>query len=1101
MSPSSSEQGRIPWSAIIVALITLGTLLTQQPPLHGVRPEATERAHAPPTSSETIPARLWQDPFEAVDLHAGATARGAKAFEGRMLPEQSFGRLCTQPIHDRKSGARKDILAVMVSGGPFPEQAESRIRRRYAVLAGLSVEGYLPDDAEHIGQLVLSLRVDSDKKRDLVIPYECYSAQSDPEHGPSEPKRALILLWLRDDAFQAKPLLALSEVLEELNPPVAWQFRLLGPNSSTILAAIGREIHEAENAPETAGTLATTETPAGEEGEKPERATPDEDNEKCRGRSGDLGFCRRDTRILSFAATADNPNPTLHPGGVAEIAEKLLDRYGIRLERTIASDRDLARLLSGELILRAVSPRPKTDLPRSAPRAKGPGENHVVLIGEWDSLYARGLREDLRDELCGGSDPCKRKRVLEFAYLRGIDGKTVQPQTKATGNGPSGERSEKLAEPAKSNPPSIARPTGTGQYDYLRRLAQQLREKDQALRKAGDRIAAIGVVGHDVYDKLLALQALEPGLPGTLFFSTDLSADLSHIEQLRWSRNLVVASGFGLRLNGELQGGIPPFRSSYQTSAFLATRLAVGDRTLPEGTRPAPRVFEIGRYGPLQLEPAPEERMANTTDCLFHEKECKTAIHPQTPTPPILALNWTKLGSALAVVSLLVVIYLKPLRRPVRDVAATWLMFAALLLMVALLYGLISAITSGLEPVYLTAGVSVWPSEIIRLLALGFSVYYLYLCHVQVPSNLMDLQEKLCPPTKPASSARVHLVTHPRGNLLIRLRRKARRWRDLPRRLSLDRLKIRPNPKRKVPLARLWISYRHLASSRGLARWSRILIPAFIILGFVNGPLIQVFGFPTTPARGSAAFNWDLYILVPSVILLMVLIFSVLDIIRLTSVLIGQLARHRITWTEQALRSYLADRRLTDQDGEGLGDPCREWIGVQLVGELTAIIGKLVYLPFLVVFLMVASRLSFFDRWDFPPGLVIVIGLALVWSAAAALRLRRTAEDVRDLAVQRIDQHIGHVLHQETRIDAEADAGGRHILHAQEKQAGGHSDAAESIESEHLRHREDRLRYLRRRILEYRVGAFSSFLRQPLVQTLLLVVSGFIIYLVDLAGV
>ncbi len=43
------------------------------------------------------------------------------------------------------------VLQVMLSGGPYVEDAETRRRSRYAVLSALGVAGYVPWDAEHIG--------------------------------------------------------------------------------------------------------------------------------------------------------------------------------------------------------------------------------------------------------------------------------------------------------------------------------------------------------------------------------------------------------------------------------------------------------------------------------------------------------------------------------------------------------------------------------------------------------------------------------------------------------------------------------------------------------------------------------------------------------------------------------------------------------------------------------------------------------------------------------------------------------------------------------------------------------------------------------------
>src|SRR5262249_5100329 len=139
------------------------------------------------------------------------------------------------------------------------------------------------------------------------------------------------------------------------------------------------------------------------------------------------------------------------------------------------------------------------------------------------------------------------------------------------------------------------RALGQGQFDYLHRLADLIREQDEILRdKDGRGIEAIGVLGSDTYDKLLVLQALRPILPNALYFTTDLDALYLDPAASAYTRNLLIASSFNLRLRPERQGKIPPFRSSYQTAGFLATRQAI---SAEGGDRPPPipaLLFEVG---------------------------------------------------------------------------------------------------------------------------------------------------------------------------------------------------------------------------------------------------------------------------------------------------------------------------------------------------------------------------------------------------------------------------------------------------------------------------------------------------------------------------
>ena len=54
---------------------------------------------------------------------------------------------------------------------------------------------------------------------------------------------------------------------------------------------------------------------------------------------------------------------------------------------------------------------------------------------------------------------------------------------------------------------------GLDQSDFLRRLARELKDKQtQWWREDRSRIRAIGLLGSDIYDKLMILRALRPSI-------------------------------------------------------------------------------------------------------------------------------------------------------------------------------------------------------------------------------------------------------------------------------------------------------------------------------------------------------------------------------------------------------------------------------------------------------------------------------------------------------------------------------------------------------------------------------------------------------------
>ena len=165
--------------------------------------------------------------------------------------------------------------------------------------------------------------------------------------------------------------------------------------------------------------------------------------------------------------------------------------------------------------------------------------------------------------------------VRIFSYLRGLDG--VLPDLDKSGSKASprddSSKSKDLRAQLEDAPPEHAE--GRSQFDYLRRLADEIdRLDDDKKFFAENGVKAIGIVGSDLYDKLLILQALRNRFQDKIFFTTDLDARYLHADQKDWARNLVVASNFGLSLRPALQRSTLPFRDSYQTATYLATLMA-----------------------------------------------------------------------------------------------------------------------------------------------------------------------------------------------------------------------------------------------------------------------------------------------------------------------------------------------------------------------------------------------------------------------------------------------------------------------------------------------------------------------------------------------
>src|SRR6516162_11775015 len=124
---------------------------------------------------------------------------------------------------------------------------------------------------------------------------------------------------------------------------------------------------------------------------------------------------------------------------------------------------------------------------------------------------------------------------------------------------------------------------GLNQSDYLRRLARQMKELNAHWqREDGSGIRAIGLLGSDIFDKLMILRALRPQFPDAVFFTNNYDAHFERRDDWDATHNLVIVSPFGSSVSDiDARRHIPPFRDNNQTSMYVGTLVAT-TRIQPE---------------------------------------------------------------------------------------------------------------------------------------------------------------------------------------------------------------------------------------------------------------------------------------------------------------------------------------------------------------------------------------------------------------------------------------------------------------------------------------------------------------------------------------
>ncbi len=113
------------------------------------------------------------------------------------------------------NGCRPILLPVFTGGGSYSEDRESRLRSRYAVISALGESGYVPEDEDHLGAIVIPWQntlefgpclKDASKwftnrpsSHDLSIAFEWYRSRVFNYGNQPPPDQKILLLWLNED--------------------------------------------------------------------------------------------------------------------------------------------------------------------------------------------------------------------------------------------------------------------------------------------------------------------------------------------------------------------------------------------------------------------------------------------------------------------------------------------------------------------------------------------------------------------------------------------------------------------------------------------------------------------------------------------------------------------------------------------------------------------------------------------------------------------------------------------------------------------------------------------------------------------------------------
>lgn len=975
MATDNKDQSGFPFGGVAVALLLAIGIIVPQLELESTRPTPShvKRDHYP--YIQNVPARLWEDPFEASTPDAKAqgspTDRDSASKKGwRNLREWIA-------YETGKDGVCLTIMPVTVFGGPFGEYAEVRRRTRYAVVSALLRSGFEADDNENIGYIEPDQpKSDESPRLPKRIPFEWF------ERKPKKPLvsntgsrcektkvESVLVLWLDEDTLAPYPIKNLSAVIKAIIPDNAKHLdrtRLIGPAGSTLLKSMIDELA---------------------------KFRPD-------GKHDSPWFPPFPLEIYAWGATSSNTDLAKDTDIPA-----LFAKHRITLLRPIPDDHKLIDRLSAELELRGVCL----------------ATDYIALVSESETFYGAALTDyligkkrtaDPKASTCAGTSS---NNIINFNYLRGLDGETARSAV-AKDNKRNGDKDAKRADTTES--------AGLAQLDYVRRIATTIRERHDTLRAQGSKsgIKAIGIFGTDFYDKSLLLQALKKEMPQALFFTTDLDARMTDANQSKWSRNLVVVSGFGQELRPELQGPTAPFRDNYQTAAYFSTLLAANVRQAPPGA-PAganpdmtqwlhdkleARSYEVGRR---ELFDFGSEKIVSSNDSCELQSllQCRS-LSPEASDPARWSGRYLHVLAIFFLATALILTTSWWIRRTVLVTLSAlhlrWMRAIAFACAGLLAGAVVLAWHDGAkgEPFRWAEGISVWPTLMLRFVAILLMIYFFFNLWQEGKQKLGEVLARFFPGADllpPGGSKTFRAILQE----IKQTFQKSLHGEHIGFSWSIYRW-IRASeksvdaPNEKVDGRVIVRQYLALAGIR--QRLLRIIPTTFLYIS-LGISLIWLWDFPNAPVRGQAAMVVHYTSLVIFVLLYSLLLFCVIDAVKLFEALIRNLMGAETKYPESTNNAFVKKLGMDDNLVSRYAD---DWIDIQFIAERTESTARLVYYPFIILAIGLVSRSQIFDNWHTPASLGIIFLIGAVYAAYSAYSLRKTAENAREEALSRMTQKL-----------------------------------------------------------------------------------------------
>jgi hypothetical protein len=200
--------------------------------------------------------------------------------------------------------------------------------------------------------------------------------------------------------------------------------------------------------------------------------------------------------------------------------------------------------------------------------------------------------------------------------------------------------------------------------------------------------------------------------------------------------------------------------------------------------------------------------------------------------------------------------------------------------------------------------------------------------------------------------------------------------------------------------AYLLLSLLPVRICRGVAKIVLYFMLAYMVSSLLKDP-------PTLLLiRGPYSHCFDFLFLMAALFVCLFVLFYVLDSARVTAKLLDFISRHPTRWP----------RKLLQEKSDSMGVEAKHldgWLDVDFTAVQTKEFGRIMFGPITIIFLLIASRWSYFDAWTWTPSLIAIFGMNLLLATFCWAVVRQSARAVRDSALTKLEEAIRRVANSE----------------------------------------------------------------------------------------